>query len=431
MTLKLVSYLVRIESQFLREGTCLLQILKLETELMCYWQAIQGNLKALSKKTITIIPKSRYESSQHSSAKSLTAIVLKEDERYSLRLGPILIPMAKGSVCALNEISTMSMEDQNYLLDIAEEGQFTLNKYGFNTKVNSPTVIIASTNLTEQREYPDPSTGKISLDQIPLQRQLLDRFDLIVILKDTGDIEAIKEYTEQKIQLQPKFLPKNDLFLQMYLEYSRKIEPEISPEARSMVAQYYVNLNKCNRNLRSKRVLETLIRLSKKVAKLRLKDVVESEDVFHATKFYNILINCYLPSLAVIPQDPFIRCIERCRNILEEKGIPTLFSEILKRACFNDEYIRSYITGSQSGKVEDCQLTPDKNKKIRKIRKMLKKDENILIIDRNPFKITAQTKQSHHRTNTTAKPVRKVRKVRLNGSAKCMISFYWCQMIMP
>ena len=244
-----------------------------------------GNAKSsLLKKTVSLVPKGRYESIQHSSAKSLTALVLKEEERYSLRLGPI--PMARNSLCALNEISTMSMEDQNYLLDITEEGQFTLNKYGFNTKINSPTVIIASTNLREQNnEYFDLRLGKISLGQIPLQIQLLDRFDLIVVLKDNGDLEALKEYTEQKIQLQSKPLPKDDLFLQMYLEYARKIEPEISPEARSMIAQYYINLNTSNRNLKSKRVLETLFRLSKAHAKIRLKKMVESRTLLILPSF--------------------------------------------------------------------------------------------------------------------------------------------------
>ena len=244
--------------------------------------------------------------------------------------------------------------------------------------------------------------GKISLGQIPLQIQLLDRFDLIVVLKDNGDLEALKEYTEQKIQLQSKPLPKDDLFLQMYLEYARKIEPEISPEARSMIAQYYINLNTSNRNLKSKRVLETLFRLSKAHAKIRLKKMVESEDVAHITKFYNILINCYLPSLAVIPQDRLVRSVERCRSILEEKGIPMLFSEILEQACYDNEYIRSYVTGSQSEKIEEYHLTPEKNKKIRKIRKLLINDENTMVINKTPLKL--QHKQDSLTTELTPPP---------------------------
>ena len=189
----------------------------------------------------------------------------------------------------------------------------------------------------------------------------------------------------------------------MYLEHARKIKPEISPQAGSMISQYYINLKKSNQNFKSKRALETLLRLSKMVAKLRLKDVVDSDEVMHATKFYNILVNSYLSSVAVIPQDPEIRSVERCRTILEEKGTPTLFSEIVKQACYDDEYIRSYITGSQAGKIEESQMTPEKNKKIRKIRNLLLKDENILVITKTPLKIAY--KQVSLNKDLTAPPM--------------------------
>jgi DNA replicative helicase MCM subunit Mcm2 (Cdc46/Mcm family) len=40
----------------------------------------------------------------------------------------------------------MNFEDRAYLLDTMEEGEFTINKYGINTRIRSPTVIIASAN---------------------------------------------------------------------------------------------------------------------------------------------------------------------------------------------------------------------------------------------------------------------------------------------
>ena len=145
---------------------------------------------------------SRYESVQHSTAKSLTAIVSKEDEQILLRLGPI--PIAKGSVCGLNEIGTMTPDDQNHLLDVMEEGEFTINKHGFNSKILSPTTIIASSNLTNVLiDFDYDYSAQSSQHPLPIQRQLLDRFDLIVILKDNGDIEALKEYTEKRRRCNP------------------------------------------------------------------------------------------------------------------------------------------------------------------------------------------------------------------------------------
>lgn len=48
----------------------------------------------LIRESVKLVPNSRYESSQHASGKSLTAIVSKEDDDYCLRTGPV--PMARG-----------------------------------------------------------------------------------------------------------------------------------------------------------------------------------------------------------------------------------------------------------------------------------------------------------------------------------------------
>lgn len=86
----------------------------------------------------------------------------------------------------------------------------------------------------------------------------------------------------------------------------------MSPEANEMLVRYYINLNRSNGGLTSKRILESLFRLAMAVARLKLKDVVEAEDAEHATKFYNILINNYLSSVAVIPKDPRSLAVEKC-----------------------------------------------------------------------------------------------------------------------
>jgi replicative DNA helicase Mcm len=102
----------------------------------------------LLKSTKDLVPKSRYESSQNSSGKSLTAIVSKEDESHVLRLGPV--PLAKDAICALNELGRMGLEDQGHLLDVMEEEDFTINKYGINAKILSPYFDNCISKPTEQ-----------------------------------------------------------------------------------------------------------------------------------------------------------------------------------------------------------------------------------------------------------------------------------------
>jgi|SRR5689334_17613771 len=101
---------------------------------------------AMLRKSIELVPNSRYESAENSSGKSLTAIVEKEDESHILRTGPI--PAAKGAICALNELGRMFYQDQKHLLSIMQEQSFTINKHGINARIASPTAIIASANPT-------------------------------------------------------------------------------------------------------------------------------------------------------------------------------------------------------------------------------------------------------------------------------------------
>jgi DNA replicative helicase MCM subunit Mcm2 (Cdc46/Mcm family) len=133
----------------------------------------------LLKRGAGLVPNSRYESGQNSSGKSLTAIVAKEDDvGYVLRMGPVVA--AKGSICAINEIGRMDLDDQKHLLDVLQEQYFTINKYGINAHIESPTAIIASANPLNGK-WNDPE--KIDLDEFPMLKPLIDRFPIICTFK--------------------------------------------------------------------------------------------------------------------------------------------------------------------------------------------------------------------------------------------------------
>lgn len=90
-------------------------------------------------------PQSRYSSTQGASGKSITAIIDKDDDSYILRLG--VLPQARNSMCILNEIASLSMEDQRHLFDVMEEGLLTLDKYGFHREIESPTTVLGTLSV--------------------------------------------------------------------------------------------------------------------------------------------------------------------------------------------------------------------------------------------------------------------------------------------
>jgi replicative DNA helicase Mcm len=346
----------------------------------------------LIKEATKLVANSRYESSQHASGKSLTAIVSKENEDYCLRLGPI--PLARGSICVLNEIGRINVEDQGFLLDVMEEGEFTINKYAINAKIKSPTVIIASSNpvgSTWSSDSKNHDNEKINMNDIPLLQPVKDRFDLKFILKDLQSEQELREYANEKTNLLVKKIPDYYPYLRKYIQYAKQLNPILIEEARLMINEYYVNLtfslSKSNPTFGSKRILETLIRIARSISKLKLKKEIDKADAKDAMEFYNIVIYQYLESTVLIPDDPKSIAISEFTKILKESHYAFSLEELGKIACEKNEYVKSYLLGNVNNKTNNPNhfLRIENNRKLRSIYDLLIENPNIRRINEKPI----------------------------------------------
>jgi MCM P-loop domain len=150
------------------------------------------------RKSVELVPNSRYESAENSSGKSLTAIVEKDDESHILRTGPV--PASKGAICALNELGRMYFEDQKHLLSVMQEQYFTINKHGISASIHSPTAIIASAN---------PIDGEWKYSGFPrtISTKTTEGRQIVVYNKD-GALVMFKaaSYLDCKINAYPKYV---------------------------------------------------------------------------------------------------------------------------------------------------------------------------------------------------------------------------------
>jgi len=153
-----------------------------------------GTAKSLLAREATkILPNSRYVTGQNASGKSLVAIVDSINDIRMLWLGAAVL--SKGDICAINEFGAMSMEDQQHLTDIVEEGRCTLDKFARHYEIDAPTTIIATAN---------PYNGvwnkssMISKEEIPALRTFLDRCDQIYAFRGAPSENEIIEYTKYK-----------------------------------------------------------------------------------------------------------------------------------------------------------------------------------------------------------------------------------------
>ena len=189
----------------------------------------------LLKASMKLVPNSKYESVQFASAKSLTAIVTKDEgDALTLRIGPI--PQAKGAIAALNEIGRMIREDQGLLLDTLQEQEFTTNKYGQNFHVDAPTAIIASANPVggSWKSY-ESDDVRIDLDKIPMIKPLIDRFDFIFVFRDSRDKKALEEYADKKADMENRSTPDYTEYIARHIMYAKQRISKASILSRSQI----------------------------------------------------------------------------------------------------------------------------------------------------------------------------------------------------
>ena len=283
-------------------------------------------------KIVEVVPNARYESCQSSTGLSLTAQVSKEEGGiYTLRHGPI--PLANGSICALNEIGQMHIFEHKHFLDCMQEGRFTLNKYGFNAPIITNTSIVASANPINNT-WKDPN--EIQQSEFPTLTQIVHRFDFIFIFIENIEPGHLRDYTRLREEIAKKsaqgVFDDYDNFLRKYLMYARTFDPTISAEAREMLDEYWINMGSVGvRGLPRK--LESLESAAIALAKLKLKDVVEADDVTEIMEFYNLILLHFRQSAAV-SRNPRDIVYEECVDVLKTSKFAISYEEIIKSAMY-------------------------------------------------------------------------------------------------
>jgi len=251
------------------------------------------------KFTTKIAPKGRYISGKAVTAAGITATVVKDEflKGWSLEAGTMVL--ANKGICALDELEDMSEEDRSSLHEAMEQQTITVSKANVHATLNSQTAVLAAAN---------PKFGRFDLyqpisTQLNLDLALLNRFDLLFVLKDIPEKskdEAIATHVlHGRAKSEVKQLIETDL-LRKYLAYAKqKIHPDLTEGAIEVIRKFYVDLR--NRPTVSDdlvkpipitaRQLEALIRLAEANSKARLSNKVTKDD---AKKAIRIMKHCLM-----------------------------------------------------------------------------------------------------------------------------------------
>jgi replicative DNA helicase Mcm len=244
-----------------------------------------------------IAPKGRYVSGKSTSGAGLTATVVKDEflRGWALEAGALVLSN-KGLV-AIDELEKMDENDRSTMHEAMEQQTITISKANVQATLNSQTSILAAANPKFGRFDPTQMIAK----QVDLAPSLLNRFDVIFILKDLPNRsrdESIATHVLQGHKEEQKHDIIEKELLKKYVAYSRqRVNPVLSDEAVDEIKTFYVELrNKPTFNDSlikpipiSARQLEALVRLSEALARAKLSKKVTREDAKEAielVKFY-------------------------------------------------------------------------------------------------------------------------------------------------
>lgn len=289
----------------------------------------------LSREATKILPNSRYVTAQNASGKSLVAIVDKINDTRMLRLGAAVL--SKGAVCAINEFGAMSMEDQQHLTDIAEEGRCTLDKFARHYEIDAPTTIIATANPYNGAWN---KASMITKEEIPALRTFIDRSDQIYAFRDSPSEREILEYTRCKSAIR-KRRPHNYNFFRKLLTFMKdNITPTLTPDAEDSLNQFWEKAKV--EGIVTNRAYDALFRLAEAQAKLNFSGEVDDDIATQIMDSMKLMLSQYGQFVCTIesPRDLGYRAFY---HILKRVKSGIAVKELCRIACEENRVIHAYL----------------------------------------------------------------------------------------
>lgn len=241
-------------------------------------------------------PKVVYTSGTNTSKAGLTGACIKDEFTGDWAVEAGSLPKANGGIAIIDELDKMGKEDSQVMHD-ALESQFVPIRKAIHIDLVCKCGVFACANP----KYGYFDSSKDSVSQIDLVPSLLNRFDLIYILKDevnkTKDTEIYNHIIdswngENNSNLSEEL---NIDFIKKYFYYCKFYnKPIISKEARSKIIEFTQSLREKSKDTNFKfnaRQLNGIIRLSLAHAKLLFKKQVDINSVEFALNLYTNCLN--------------------------------------------------------------------------------------------------------------------------------------------
>lgn len=231
--------------------------------------------------------RSQYTTGRGSSGVGLTAAVMKDPITNEMTLEGGALVLADQGVCCIDEFDKMADIDRTSIHEVMEQQTISIAKGGIMATLNARVSILAAANPAYGRYNPLRSIEQ----NIQLPAALLSRFDLLWLLQDKpnrdNDLRLAQHitYVHSNKQQPPMAMAPLDMqLMRRYINICKRKNPVIPDELSDYIVGAYVELRRDSRfkkdtTFTSARNLLGILRLSTALARLRLSDVVEKDDV--------------------------------------------------------------------------------------------------------------------------------------------------------
>lgn len=322
-----------------------------------------------------LMPRCKYVSGEGSSGVGLTATAEKDEFTGGWTAEAGAIVQAHNGYLLLDELDKIKTDEQTKLNTAMEDGKVPLDKASISVSLNANATVIASAN---------PKLGKFDVggaktisSQINIDKTLLSRFDLIILL-----IDEVNEQTDREIasfifgdlDTSDKSRIELDLF-RKYLFYAKKLKPKYTKESAKLIQDYFVELRKktnSNDIYVSVRQLEGLKRIGEAIAKLKLKSQVDEEDSLEAIKLMEYSMKHFSESEILTGITNSMRSVYKkiyeLVMIFKETSGQFTYDELFKHPMMNkDDNIKEVDIDKTLQKLKDESIIFEPRKNLFKI----------------------------------------------------------------